>query len=99
MARSASLFGLLGLLFLAFGFAGAALVGVGDAYVLLNLVAGGTLVLAYLALGFEDFRNLLGQRSTRYGAGRPAVPDGLSLGCCPFASGPAAAELGRRLPV
>src|SRR5437773_5503788 len=69
MARSASLFGLLGLLFLAFGFAGAALVGVSDAYVLLNLVAGGTLVLAYLALGFEDFRNLLGQRSTRYGAG------------------------------
>jgi len=73
MARSASLFGLLGLLFLAFGFAGAALVGVGDAYVLLNLVAGGTLVLAYLALGFEDFRNLLGQRSTRYGAGATVV--------------------------
>jgi ABC-type uncharacterized transport system involved in gliding motility auxiliary subunit len=68
MARSASLFGLLGILFLAFGFGATALVGVGDPYVLLNLVAGGALVLAYLAFGFEDFRSLLGQRSTRYGA-------------------------------
>ena len=69
MGRSASLFGLLGLVFLAFGFVAAPLVGVGDPYVLLNLVAGGALVLAYLAFGFEDFRSLLGQRSTRYGAG------------------------------
>jgi len=69
VARSASLFGLLGLVFLAFGFAATALVGVADPYVLLNLVAGGGLVLAYLAFGFEDFRSLLGQRSTRYGAG------------------------------
>jgi ABC-type uncharacterized transport system involved in gliding motility auxiliary subunit len=68
MARSASLFGLLGVLFLAFGFAATALVGVADPYVLLNLVVGGALVLAYLAFGFEDFRSLLGQRSTRYGA-------------------------------
>jgi ABC-type uncharacterized transport system involved in gliding motility auxiliary subunit len=69
MGRSASLFGLLGLLFLAFGLGATALVGVSDPYVLLNLVAGGALLLAYLAFGFEDFRSLLGQRSTRYGAG------------------------------
>ena len=70
MRRSASLFGLLGLLFLGFGFAAVLLVqSLSDWYVLTNLVVGATLVLAYLAFGFEDFRNLLGQRSTRYGAG------------------------------
>src|SRR5262249_39275858 len=69
VARSASLFGLLGLVFLAFGFVATPLVGVADPYVLLNLVAGIALLLGYLAFGFEDFRNLLGQRSTRYGAG------------------------------
>ena len=37
-----------------------------DWYVLTNLVVGATLVLAYLAFGFEDFRGLLGRRSTRY---------------------------------
>jgi ABC-type uncharacterized transport system involved in gliding motility auxiliary subunit len=68
--RSASLFGLLGLLFLGFGFAAIFLVqSLSDWYVLTNLVVGATLVLAYLAFGFEDFRNLLGRRSTRYGAG------------------------------
>jgi len=67
VGRSASLFGILGLLFLGFGFAATALVGVSDPYVLLNLIAGAALVLAYLAFGFEDFRSLLGQRSTRYG--------------------------------
>jgi ABC-type uncharacterized transport system involved in gliding motility auxiliary subunit len=69
VARSASLFGVLGLIFLAFGFAAGALVGVTDPYVLVNLVVGGGLVLAYLAFGLEEFRSLLGQRSTRYGAG------------------------------
>jgi gliding motility-associatede transport system auxiliary component len=69
VGRSASLFGLLGLLFLAFGFAATPLVGLSDPYVLLNLVAGAALVLAYLAFGFEDFQSLLGRRSTRYGAG------------------------------
>jgi ABC-type uncharacterized transport system involved in gliding motility auxiliary subunit len=68
MARSASLFGLLGLLFLAFGFVATALVGVADPYVLANLIAGAALVVAYLAFGFEDFRRVLGERSTRYGA-------------------------------
>jgi ABC-type uncharacterized transport system involved in gliding motility auxiliary subunit len=69
VARSASLFGVLGLIFLAFGFVAGALVGVTDPYVLLNLVIGGGCVLAYLAFGLEEFRSLLGQRSTRYGAG------------------------------
>jgi len=69
VGRSASLFGLLGIVFLAFGFVAALLVGVADPYVLLNLVAGAALLLAYLAFGLEEFRGLLGQRSTRYGAG------------------------------
>jgi len=67
--RSASLFGILGLLFLGFGFVATPLVGVSDPYVLLNLIAGAALVLGYLAFGLEDFRTVLGQRSTRYGAG------------------------------
>ena len=70
MRRSASLFGLLGLLFLGFGFVAIFLTqSLSDWYVLTNLVVGATLVLAYLAFGFEDFRSLLGRRSTRYGAG------------------------------
>jgi ABC-type uncharacterized transport system involved in gliding motility auxiliary subunit len=69
--RSSSLFGLLGLLFLGFGFAAIFLIRdpLSDWYVLTNLVVGATLLLAYLAFGFEDFRTLLGRRSTRYGAG------------------------------
>jgi ABC-type uncharacterized transport system involved in gliding motility auxiliary subunit len=68
--RSAALFGLLGLVFLAFGFLATFALGlpVTDWYVLLNLVAGVGLVLAYLAFGLEEFRSLLGERSTRYGA-------------------------------
>ncbi len=71
MRRSGSLFGLLGLLFLAFGFAGALIVDrpLSDLYVLGNLVLGAGLLIAYLSFGFEEFRGLLGQRSTRYGAG------------------------------
>ncbi len=69
MKRSASLLGLLGLVSLAFGFAATALgVRLSDLYVLSNLVLGTALVLAYLAFGFEDFRTVVGQRSTRYGA-------------------------------
>ena len=69
MGRSAALFGLLGLLFLAFGFLGTAFVQPADPFVLLNVVVGAALLIAYLAFGFEGFRSLLGQRSTRYGAG------------------------------
>jgi ABC-type uncharacterized transport system involved in gliding motility auxiliary subunit len=69
VARSASLFGLLGLVFLAFGFVAATLLGPTSGYALANLVVGGGLVLAFLAFGLEEFRGVLGQRSTRYGAG------------------------------
>ena len=68
MRRSASLFGLLAVVFLAFGFLGAVLLGLGDVITFVNLVAGVLLLIAYLAFGFEEFRGLLGQRSTRYGA-------------------------------
>jgi ABC-type uncharacterized transport system involved in gliding motility auxiliary subunit len=69
--RSGSLFGLLGLLFLAFGFAGTLVIDrpLSDWYVLGNLGFGACLLIAYLSFGFEEFRSLLGQRSTRYGAG------------------------------
>jgi ABC-type uncharacterized transport system involved in gliding motility auxiliary subunit len=69
VGKSASLLGLLGLLALGFGFAATTLVGVADPFVIGNLVLGAGLLLAYLAFGFEDLRGLLGQRSTRYGAG------------------------------
>jgi ABC-type uncharacterized transport system involved in gliding motility auxiliary subunit len=69
VGKSASLLGLLGILALGFGFSATALVGVGDPFVIGNLVCGAVLVAAYLAFGFDDFRGLLGQRSTRYGAG------------------------------
>lgn len=71
MGRSASLLGILGLVFLAFGFVAVLITveGVWNLFALVNLAAGAGLILAYLAFGFEDFRGLLGQRSTRYGAG------------------------------
>jgi len=70
VGRSASLFGLLGLVFLVFGFVGSMIVvaGIADPFVAANLIAGVLLLLAYLAFGFEGFRSLMGQRSTRYGA-------------------------------
>src|SRR5207247_10224907 len=69
--RPGSLFGLFGALFLAFGFAGAFFVAgpLSDLYVLGNLLLGAGLLIAYLSFGFEEFRGLLGQRSSRYGAG------------------------------
>jgi ABC-type uncharacterized transport system involved in gliding motility auxiliary subunit len=68
VGRSASLFGLCGLV--ALGFGGVALALIRDPLdpvVLLNVVAGIGLLGAYLAFGFENFMGLLGQRSTRYG--------------------------------
>jgi ABC-type uncharacterized transport system involved in gliding motility auxiliary subunit len=68
--RSASIFGLLGLLFLGFGFLATAFVSspASDPYVLLNVVGGGVLLLLYLVFGLENLRTLVGSRSTRYGA-------------------------------
>ncbi len=70
MRRSGSLFGLLGLLFLVFGFAGTLVIEqpFNDWYVVGNLILGAGLLIAYVSFGFEEFRGLLGQRSTRYGA-------------------------------
>jgi ABC-type uncharacterized transport system involved in gliding motility auxiliary subunit len=68
--KSASIFGLLGLLFLAFGFVATAFVTSPwtDPYVLLNVVLGGVLLLLYFAFGLDNLRTLVGSRSTRYGA-------------------------------
>jgi len=71
VGRSAGLLGRLGLVALAFGFIGTALVSepFSNIVVLAELVLGAGCVITYLVFGFEDFRSLLGQRSTRYGAG------------------------------
>jgi ABC-type uncharacterized transport system involved in gliding motility auxiliary subunit len=68
--KSASLLGLLGLLFLGFGFVATAFVSspASDPYVLLNFFLGAVLLLCYLVFGLESLRTLVGQRSTRYGA-------------------------------
>jgi ABC-type uncharacterized transport system involved in gliding motility auxiliary subunit len=71
--RSASIFGLLGLLFLGFGIGALLLLQtLADWYVLLNLVAGVGLLLAYAAYGFENLRTAVGSRSTRYGTSAAA---------------------------
>jgi gliding motility-associatede transport system auxiliary component len=69
--RSASIFGLLGLLFLAFGFVATAFVSspASDPYVLFNVVVGAVFLAIYFVFGLENLRTLVGSRSTRYGAG------------------------------
>ena len=71
MRKSASIFGLLGLLFLAFGFVATAFVAspATDPYVLLNVVLGAVFLVIYLVFGLENLRTLIGSRSTRYSAG------------------------------
>ena len=70
MGRSASLFGLLGLLLLAFGFVATAFVEfpAADPFVLVNVILGAGLLLLTLVFGLDNLRTLIGQRSTRYGA-------------------------------
>src|SRR5262249_41978530 len=70
VGRSASLFGLLGLLLLAFGFVATAFVEfpARDPFVLANVILGAGLLLLTLVFGLDNLRGLLGQRSTRYGA-------------------------------
>ena len=70
MGRSASLFGLLGLLLLAFGFVATAFVEfpASDPFVLVNVILGAGLLLLTLVFGLDNLRGLIGQRSTRYGA-------------------------------
>jgi len=71
LRKSASIFGLLGLLFLAFGFVATAFVAspATDPYVLLNVVLGAVFLVIYLVFGLENLRTLIGSRSTRYSAG------------------------------
>ncbi len=69
MGRYASLLGLLGLVILGFGLAARLILGIESSLVWAHIVGGGLCLLAYLAFGYESFRALLGQRSTRYGAG------------------------------
>jgi ABC-type uncharacterized transport system involved in gliding motility auxiliary subunit len=68
VGRYASLLGLLGLVVLGFGLAARLILGIDSLLVWAHIVGGGLCLLAYLAFGFESFRAMLGQRSTRYGA-------------------------------
>jgi ABC-type uncharacterized transport system involved in gliding motility auxiliary subunit len=68
LGRYASLLGLLGLVILGFGLAARLILGIDSTLVWLHIVGGALCLVAYLAFGFENFRSLLGQRSTRYGA-------------------------------
>jgi hypothetical protein len=69
MGRSASLFGVLGTVLLGFSLLSAFVLPIDSWYVVGNFALGGLLLLAYVVFGFESFRALFGQRSTRYGAG------------------------------
>jgi ABC-type uncharacterized transport system involved in gliding motility auxiliary subunit len=69
VGRYASLLGLLGLVILGFGLGARLVLGLDNPLVWAHIVGGGLCLVAYLAFGFESFRTLLGQRSTRYGAG------------------------------
>jgi ABC-type uncharacterized transport system involved in gliding motility auxiliary subunit len=69
VGRYASLLGLLGLVFLAFGLAARLILSIDSTLVWVHIVGGALCLVAYLAFGFENFQALVGQRSTRYGAG------------------------------
>jgi ABC-type uncharacterized transport system involved in gliding motility auxiliary subunit len=68
VGRYTSLLGLLGLVILGFGLAARLILGIDTLLVWAHIVGGGLCLVAYLAFGFENFRSMLGQRSTRYGA-------------------------------
>ncbi len=69
MSRVASLCGLLGLVFFGFGLGARLILGLSEPLIWLHLILGALLIVTYLTFGFESFRGLPGQRSTRYGAG------------------------------
>jgi hypothetical protein len=67
-----SLFGLIGLVLLVFAAVAAFLTrastGVDVLYIAVNAVLGAFALVAYFSAGFEQLREVIGQRSTRYGA-------------------------------
>jgi ABC-type uncharacterized transport system involved in gliding motility auxiliary subunit len=67
--RSASLFGLLGIVFVAFGALGAFVDGPVSPFCWGNVGLGMLLLLGSVVFGFENVLNVAGRRSTRYGAG------------------------------
>jgi ABC-type uncharacterized transport system involved in gliding motility auxiliary subunit len=67
--RSASLFGLLGVVFIAFGALGAFVDGPASPFCWGNVGIGALLLLGSVVFGFENVVNAAGRRSTRYGAG------------------------------
>lgn len=69
MERSASLFGLLGIVFIAFGALGAFVDGPASPFCWGNLGIGALLLLGSVVFGFENVVRAAGSRSTRYGAG------------------------------
>jgi ABC-type uncharacterized transport system involved in gliding motility auxiliary subunit len=67
--RSASLFGLLGIVFIAFGALGAFVDGPASPFCWGNVGIGALLLLGSVVFGFESVVTAAGRRSTRYGAG------------------------------
>ena len=68
MGRSTSLFGLWGIVLLAFGLVAYALAPAASAYVLVHVGLGLLLLVLYLTSSRESLSNFLGERSTKYGA-------------------------------
>jgi ABC-type uncharacterized transport system involved in gliding motility auxiliary subunit len=66
--RSTSLFGLWGLVLLAFGLVAYAVTPAASAYVLVHVGLGFLLLVLYLTASRENVTNFLGERSTKYGA-------------------------------
>ncbi len=67
-SRSTSLFGLWGIVLLAFGLVAYALAPAASAYVLVHVGLGILLLVLYLTSSRESLRTFLGERSTKYGA-------------------------------
>lgn len=69
MQRSASLFGLLGIVFIAFGALGLIVDGPSSPFCWGNVGLGFLLILGSVVFGFENVVRLAGRRSARYGTG------------------------------
>jgi len=67
-SRSTSLFGLWGVVLLAFGFVAYAVAPAASAYVLLHVGLGFLLLVLYVTASRDSLTSFLGERSTKYGA-------------------------------